>query len=558
MNISHARAAGPFSGSINWPFVLGASIVLVVLFLAARGPALAPRDPMESSSIQRVGDQWISPPFPPLTVPGFPLGSDSIGRDLLSQLLWAIRPTMAVVLLTAALRLLVGTAIGAAAGWSVRVGRALDLLIAGALALPVLIVALAVVAAIGIERGTWAFVLGLGLTGWAETASVVRDQTRILKGQAYVEAARALGGSDLHIVLGHVIRQIRALLWMLFAYEMSSTLVMVAALGFLGYFLGGETWVAISDSVAQRHSGAPELGQMLSGTIGSLYQGPWRAFAAGSMIFVIILGFNLLAEGLRLRLASHAARPLPFAPAVERAGFWLEERVQAPLYSTFGRRRVHGALLLLLLLSAAVWWQGRTTGGAAVAAISVPGGHLWAGERHDAQGTLWAQASGPSAPVVAWQVAVADGLSGGPAVTAEGTLYLGGPGWLSVRPGQRGGRAMARPPARAARRRARAGRGGAHLSYRSARRPDPLPARRKTGCAVGGRRGSRRPPAPPSQRTAPSSTGSAARFRPCAAWWWRSAWHWRRCGAPSCSMRPFPSRRASAPMARCCSGATAS
>ncbi|MDQ4075224.1 MAG: ABC transporter permease subunit [Chloroflexota bacterium] len=413
--------------SYNRPLLLGMGIILFVLILAWAGPSLAPRDPMELNRTMRVGDQWISPPFPPFTVPGFPLGSDEVGRDVLSRLLWAIRPTLTLVIATAALRLLLGTFLGISAGWSRGKGRQLlDALTASALAVPVLIVALAVIAATGIEMGIWAFVLGLTLTGWAETAAVVREQTRVIKGQAYIEASRALGASDAGIMGRHILRQIMPLLGMLFAFEISGTLVIVAALGFLGYYLSGEMWLAISDTVAQRYTGEPELGQMLSGTLGTLYQGPWSAVAAGIVVFVIVLGFNLLAEGLQIRLNSGAARPSFFGRMASHLRYWIEEKIEHPLYTRYGTRPVRLALAsaaALGLFMAGYWWQAsdRAT---AEAILPAPGGHLWAAERRDPYGTLWTSAVGPNKPEVRFRFTDDSGFSGGPAIAQDGTLYI--------------------------------------------------------------------------------------------------------------------------------------
>jgi peptide/nickel transport system permease protein len=177
---------------LNWPFTLGALIVLGVLFVAVFGPQLAPRDRLQGSLALKVGDEFMTAPFAPFAVPGFPLGSDERGRDLVSLLLWAVRPTLLLVALVTAARLLLGLLVGLASGWSTTwLGRGLDALISAALAAPVLIVSLAVIAALGVEpgQGVRTFVLGLALAGWAETARAVREQTRAQRGQPYVEAA---------------------------------------------------------------------------------------------------------------------------------------------------------------------------------------------------------------------------------------------------------------------------------------------------------------------------------------------------------------------------------
>jgi len=113
---------------INWPLVIGSLLILIVAFLAVAGPSLAPRDPLEEHWVIQVDGQWIRRPFPAFT-PGYPLGSDGVGRDLLSWLLWGVRPTLVMVIVVASVRLALGMTIGLAAGWSMgRVGRTLDAL----------------------------------------------------------------------------------------------------------------------------------------------------------------------------------------------------------------------------------------------------------------------------------------------------------------------------------------------------------------------------------------------------------------------------------------------
>jgi peptide/nickel transport system permease protein len=282
----------PRSRKVNWPLWAGSLIVLFVLLIAIIGPRLAQRDPVQEHMILQVGDKWEIPPFPPLTVPGFPLGSDQFGRDLLSRLLWAVRPTLIMVTIVAVVRLLLGTAIGLGAGWFTgRVGHALDVIIGVALAVPVLMVALAAIALIGVELGLLAFIVGLSINGWVETARLVREQTQLIKGNLYIEAARALGASDSYTLLHHVVRQIMPMVWMLFSFEIGRTLMTTAGLGFLGYYIGGDIWIDVSDFVARRLSGMPELGQMLASAWNEqqVITEPWGMIIAGSVIFIAVL-----------------------------------------------------------------------------------------------------------------------------------------------------------------------------------------------------------------------------------------------------------------------------
>lgn len=162
--------------SVNWPLIIGSIIVFLIVLLAIAGSSLAPRDPLENSVLLKVGDTYIKPPYP-LFTPGFPLGSGDMGRDLFSRLLWAIRPTFTLVLVVAILSLVLGTSIGMIAGWSSGfIGRTLDTANAVAISIPVIIVALCGIAAVGEELGIWAFIVGLCLTGWVGTARIVRDQ----------------------------------------------------------------------------------------------------------------------------------------------------------------------------------------------------------------------------------------------------------------------------------------------------------------------------------------------------------------------------------------------
>lgn len=332
----------------NWPLILGSILFLTIVFLAIAGPSLAPRDPLEENLIIQVDDGWEIPPFELLT-PGFPLGSDEFGRDLLSRLLWGIQPTMVMVLIVAAVRLLMGTIIGLIAGWSNgRFGRGLDTIIEGALSIPVLLVALGAIAIVGVELGIWAFIIGLSLTGWVESAQQVREQTRITKGQVFIEAAHALGASNRQILFNHVLKQITPMTVMLIAFELSSTLMTTAGLGFLGYYIGGDVWVDVDDFVARRISGTPELGQMLATSWAKLTE-PWAMVAVGTTIFLAVLSFNLLGEGFRNSLNLTVSRRSVVSRLNAKVSFWLDQNVWYPLSIYLQKPVVRGAMAGVLV-----------------------------------------------------------------------------------------------------------------------------------------------------------------------------------------------------------------
>lgn len=459
---STVAAARSVSPRLNWPLIVGALLVVLISLLAVFGPLLAPKDPREQKLIIQIDGTWIMPPYPAFT-PGYPLGSDTLGRDLFSWLLWSVRPTMILVIVVALLRLMLGLFIGIGAGWSDRwAGRLFDGMISAALAVPSLIAGLIVITAVGFRAGVWAFVAGLAITGWAETAQLVREQTRTVRGQEAVEAARALGASGGQILFLHILPQVMPMIWMLLAFEISSTLVTTAGLGFLGYYLGGAVFTEVDDFVYQRISGMPELGQMLA-TAWMVLDEPWAMVAAGTVVFVIVLAFNLVGEGLQQRLARHLGGPRTFYTRVAGEILpWIDARVTLPLELLSQRREFRTAAALVLLVAIAgggIWWQvqhppgagtppavetqvpdsGASTGGDTVAtanveatatptatpasALTVPGGHIYANEGHDPWQTRWVDFNGPATSTVQWTFE-SEGFTGGPAIDAAGTLYV--------------------------------------------------------------------------------------------------------------------------------------
>jgi peptide/nickel transport system permease protein len=421
-------AQTPHRRGPNWPLLVGCAILALFAVAALFGPWIAPRSPLERVAVVRTPDGPVGPPFPPLT-PGFPLGSDRFGRDMFSRLLWAVQPTMIMVLAVAAVRLLAGLAIGMAAGWAEGpLGRALDALVAAALAVPTLIVALAAIAVIGIERGLPAFIVGLALTGWVETARVVSEVARTVKRQPFAQAAAALGAPPAFIVVRHVVRHVAPLAGTLLALEISGTLMLAVALGFLGYYIGGGVWVVMDGDaipVAQRATEYPELGQMLATSLERVLD-PRPMVIVGATIFAAILGFNLLGEGLRRRANEPVARPSPLG----RAWRPIDAALAAATLGRVPRRAYPLAAAVALLVSGGWWWQARAAAevaaGPAPATIPIPapGGHRWASERGDAPGTLAASWEAGASPAVGWTFEDASGLSGGPAVASDGTAYI--------------------------------------------------------------------------------------------------------------------------------------
>ncbi len=140
---------------------------------------------------------------------------------------------------------------------------------------------------------------------------------------------------------------------MLFSFEFSSTLMTAAGLGFLGYYIGGDVWVEVSDFVARRISGMPELGQMLATSWVTLTK-PWTMLVVGTTIFITVLGFNLIGEGLRQNLDFAVVRRRGIVSRLtESAATWFDQNIGHPVATIFRKPAVqyvsYGVIAIALL-----------------------------------------------------------------------------------------------------------------------------------------------------------------------------------------------------------------
>jgi len=291
---------------LNPPLVLGGILVGLLVIIAILAPVLATHDPMENFFMlpDRNGELQMAP-FEPGQVPGFPLGTDLDGRDIISRLLWAVRPTLVLATLVAAIRLLTGIVLGFVEGWY---GGLLGDVIASvtrvALGLPILIVGMIIIYILGFRFEAWVFIIALTLTGWASAAKIMSERARLIHGEDYIEAARAVGAREARLLSRHALPQVRTLLFVTWAFEMSSVLLQLAELGFLGFFLGGGAFRLIPDPNSggffqELISGYPELGQMLAAGWANFLNVPRIALLAGTAFFFAIFSFMMLGEGLK-------------------------------------------------------------------------------------------------------------------------------------------------------------------------------------------------------------------------------------------------------------------
>lgn len=253
--------------------LVGLALLSVLALAALVGPELAPHDPTEVDPVQR---------FEPVSAE-HPLGTDHVGRDLLSRMLHAARLSLGSTVAAAGAAAVLGVAFGIAAGYlggavDGVIGRTIDVL----LAFPSLLLALVVIGALG--PGLRNVLIAVVVAWWASYARIVRGVTLAERERAYVEAARAVGASRWRIAQRHLLPNIVAPIVVLTTLDMGSMMLAIAALSFLGF--------GVDPAV-------PEWGAMLSEAQDYLRTSPAMMIYPGIAISLTVLGFNLLGDGLR-------------------------------------------------------------------------------------------------------------------------------------------------------------------------------------------------------------------------------------------------------------------
>jgi len=282
--------------------LIGGAIVAAILLCALLAPWIAPFDPAEQRLIFR-GGTLVPPPYAP-GVQGMLLGSDNLGRDLLSRLIFGARYTLIFCGVAAVLRVGIAAMLGMLSGWYGRAGRAVDVLTGAWSAIPSLffaLVPLALVNRLGSNQlNALGFVAIFALTGWAEAAVRTRTAVEAMRGAAFVEAAYAVGLSRWQVLWRHVRPNLRDLLLVEAAFAMAAVLLLTAELGFLNIFIGGAEREVVA-GVANTDPIYAEWGGLLAKGLRQRAGAPWL-FLAPTLVFTVsILGFNLLADGLRRR-----------------------------------------------------------------------------------------------------------------------------------------------------------------------------------------------------------------------------------------------------------------
>lgn len=258
---------------------VGGAILFALVICGLAAPYLASYDPQEqmlehrlrppSFSGQGSGPHW--------------LGTDNLGRDILSRIIYGSRISLLVGATTVILAGLLGCFLGALAGYF---GNLTDEIISKIteifLAFPFLLLAIALMAFLG--QGLVNLIVALMISRWVQYCRVVRGEVLSLKERDFVVAARALGGGDLYVLVRHVVPNTIASVTVIATFAMAIVIIAEASLSFLG--------LGVPPSI-------PTWGSMLSEGRVYMYRAPWLTIFPGLAIFITVFGINLLGDGLR-------------------------------------------------------------------------------------------------------------------------------------------------------------------------------------------------------------------------------------------------------------------
>lgn len=269
----------PFFREILWQrlrrnrmAMVGAGIVLIMFLLAVAAPLLG-RDPGDIDIARRLQPpSWL-----------YPLGTDDLGRDVLTRILYGARISLLVGFVAVGIATLIGIALGAVAGFYGRwvdglLMRFVDIM----LCFPTFFLILAVIAFL--DPSIWNIMIIIGLTGWMGVARLVRAEFLSLRERDFVQAARAIGASDTRIIFRHILPNALSPVLVSATLGVAGAILTESALSFLGIGVQPPT---------------PSWGNMLIAGKQTLGTAWWLSVFPGLAILITVLGYNLLGEGIR-------------------------------------------------------------------------------------------------------------------------------------------------------------------------------------------------------------------------------------------------------------------
>ncbi len=262
--------------------VIGLTIVIVIGFCALFAPLLVPHDPNQQSLIAT----FLPPSWEKGGNAAFLLGTDSLGRDVLSRLIYGARVAMLVAVFASLGAMLIGAVLAYIAGYfgglvDAAIGRAVDVW----MSFPPVVLSLILM--VGIGTGLRNVILAIVLVDWTRFCRVLRSEVLVVARKDYVAAARLLGFSHWRTVTREIVPATLPLLITLVSLEMGIAVIVEAILSFVGLSVDAQT---------------PAWGQMIADARQYIYNSPWNLVFPILAIFSAVFGFNMLGDGLRRTL----------------------------------------------------------------------------------------------------------------------------------------------------------------------------------------------------------------------------------------------------------------
>jgi ABC-type dipeptide/oligopeptide/nickel transport system permease subunit len=259
--------------------VVGGGFILFLIILALGAPWLAPKDPLEQDIILgATPPAWLVG-----AEPGHWLGTDDLGRDVLSRVIFGSRVALTVAFVASALAAALGSTLGLLAGWRRGwIDAAISRLVEIWMAFPPVLLSILLVAVVG--PGVSSIIGAIAIIDWTRFCRVVRAETMNQASSDYVIAARAIGYSQTRILIREILPNVAPVLIALISLEMGIAVIVEAILSFVGLSVSSDT---------------PTWGGMIAQGRQLLHQGWWILAAPLTMLFLTVLAFNLLGEGLR-------------------------------------------------------------------------------------------------------------------------------------------------------------------------------------------------------------------------------------------------------------------
>ncbi|MDO6727669.1 ABC transporter permease [Cognatishimia sp. 1_MG-2023] len=263
----------------NTGVMIGGTLLALIVLIAVFAPLLAPHDPIAQDLTRR-----LLPPFwHDRSVPDHLLGTDHLGRDYLSRLIYGARVSLGVGLGVILVSGAIGITLGLLAGYfGGRIDMVISFAITTRLSLPIVLVALAAVALGGASLTTLITVLGLLL--WDRFAVVTRAAAQSLRHQEFIMGLRAIGASPARILFLEILPNMRAIILVVVSLEVANVILLEAALSFLGLGVRPPT---------------PSWGLMISEGRDNILFDPWLIALPGSAICLLVLAVNLFGDGMR-------------------------------------------------------------------------------------------------------------------------------------------------------------------------------------------------------------------------------------------------------------------